>query len=82
MENEWILESLTIHTNWSSKGLYCGSVKFKNGIKMEMSLAMDNEAAVKMISLLQDEIKKSAANLSDLLGKSMPIAIPESTNPT
>ena len=77
MENTqyWILESLNINQDWQTKGHYCGNIKFKNGIKMDMTLRIGNDAAVKMIAILQEEIQKSAAHLSETLSKSMPIAI-------
>jgi hypothetical protein len=75
--NEWLLQSLSITKDWQKQGFYTGNVTFENGIKMQMSLRMDNESAVKMISLLQDEIVKSANNLSETLAKSMPIMIQE-----
>lgn len=77
--NDWTLETLNIIQNWQKKGFYNGSVKFKNGVKMELALILDNEKCVKMISLLQEEIMASALKLGDMLAKSMPIQIPQST---
>lgn len=76
--NDWMLESLTISKSWQHQQHYQGNVTFKNGVKMQMSLVLDNAAAVKMISLLQGEIVESAKNLGDLLAKSMPIMLTES----
>lgn len=73
--NEWILQNLSITKDWQTKGLYTGAVTFENGIKMQMSLKMDNASAVKMISLLQDEIVKSANNLSETLANSLPVML-------
>jgi hypothetical protein len=82
MENkDWILEQLNINQDWQKRGLYTGNVKFKNGVKMELALLLDNEKCVKMIAMLQEEIVASAVNLSDLLMKSMPVQIPASTEP-
>lgn len=78
---DWILESLNINQHWQKRGLYTGNVKFKNGVKMELALLLDNEKCVKMIAMLQEEIVASAVNLSDLLMKSMPVQIPASTEP-
>lgn len=75
MEKDWILKELTIRQDWNQKNLYAGSVKFQNGIKMEMSLLMDNDKCVKMISILKDEIVANAVNLGEMLVKSMPLAI-------
>lgn len=76
MENQnWILQELHINQDWSKPGMYTGNVKFKNGVKMELALMMNNEKCVKMIALLQEEIVNSAVNLSDILMKSMPKVI-------
>lgn len=77
-KNEWLLESLNINQDWQKQGHYCGSAKFKNGIKMEMTLRLDSEAAAKMIALLQPEIVKSATQLGELIVKSMPLQIESS----
>lgn len=73
--NNWILQDLSIRQDWNKKQLYTGNVKFQNGVKMELSLLLDNAKCAKMIALLQEEIVANAVNLGEMLVKSMPIAI-------
>lgn len=73
--NEWVLESLTINQDWNKRGWYTGNCKFKNGIRMELALKLDNESCIKMIQLLQAEIEASAKNLGQMLVNSMPLQI-------
>jgi hypothetical protein len=74
-QNDWILESLSISQDWNKKAWYTGSCKFRNGIKMELALKLDNENCIKMIRLLQEEIESSAKTLGNMLVKYMPLQI-------
>lgn len=76
--NDWILQEMHINRGWNSEGTYSGNVKFKNGVKMEFALLLDNAKCEKMIAILRDELVTSAAKLGDMMIKSMPIALPES----
>jgi len=80
-KEEWELESLNINRNWygNKDHYYIGSVKFKNGVKLEVSLKLDHIAATKMINLVREELEQSAKDLSNLIMKSMPTAIKAST---
>jgi hypothetical protein len=80
--NNWILQELNIRQDWNKKTQYTGSVKFQNGIKMEFSLLLDSGKCAKMIEILKDEIVNSASQLGDMMVKSMPIALPESSSTT
>jgi chemotaxis protein CheY-P-specific phosphatase CheC len=75
MQNDWILKDLDIRQDWNKKGLYTGNVTFTNGVKMQMSLLLDNDKCTKMVALLKDEIIENAQNLGDMLIKSMPLAL-------
>jgi hypothetical protein len=77
--NDWILEHLSIMQNWTKNGFYTGNVKFKNGVKMELSIRLDSDKAAKMIAILQEEIVASAVELSSKLMKSMPVQLPASS---
>jgi hypothetical protein len=76
-EKEWLLESLSIYRTYGQTGIYNGSVKFRNGVSMEMSLLLDAEKCSKMVTILQDQIVESATKLGTMMVKSMPIQISE-----
>lgn len=75
-KTNWILEHLTIIQDWSKSGFYKGNIKFKNDVKMEFTLNLDQEKCSRLISIIQDEIIESAKKLGDLMVKSMPVALP------
>lgn len=81
MENKekWIMQNLTISLQaWGEKkGQYTGSVKFSNGVKMDINFLLDEGKCERFITILQDEIISHAQLMSNLLVTSMPKAIPE-----
>ena len=71
----WMLENLHIHKNYYKSGYFEGNVTFKNGLKMQFSLALTHEKCARMVSILNEEIVESAKNLGAQMIAAMPIAI-------
>jgi hypothetical protein len=77
--DNWTLSHLTITQDWAKPSIFNGNIKFKNGVKMEMALMLDDEKCRKLMSILRDEVIESANTLGDMMVKSMPQAITQST---
>jgi hypothetical protein len=81
MENQkdWILSTISIHQDWSKKGVYKGSAKFQNGLSLEFSMLLDESKCLKMVQLLKDEIVESAKVIGEQMVASMPVSLPPAT---
>lgn len=74
-----MLQSLSICQSWQKDEPYTGTVKFKNGVKMEFSLMLNTAKCKRIMEILKDELTESAKTLGDMMVKSMPVAISETT---
>lgn len=79
-QEQWLMQSLSIYKSYVKDQPYEGNVTFQNGVKMQFSLKLDAQKCSKIISILKDEITDSARDLGDMMMKSMPVALPQSTD--